>query len=226
MEVIKYTILEIARQRTYLYDDNNQICYKWNCKVGCTLLKYLCLMNSPYKNEFLKFSQNKKMTFFEAIAVFSWENKIELKQQPEKFKNYKKVFICRNPITRFISCYNHLVYRNNYKNINPDNILKQIISRNFDKKIKEPIDHIVCHLIPQNFKNDAHFFSMIDLKSENMQNLFSDTYGDIYHDAKRKLEICGHHKNKKILLRLECVNKQKELCDKIMLADEIKDIVL
>jgi hypothetical protein len=183
-------------------------------------------MNSPYKDEFLKSSQNEKMTFFEAIAVFSWENKIEFKQQPEKFKTYKKVFVYRNPITRFISCYNHLVYRNNYKKINPDNILKQIISRNFDKKIKEPIDHIVCHLIPQNFKNDAQLFSMIDLESENMQNFFSDTYGDIYHDAKKKLEICGHHKNKKVLLRLEHVNKQKNLYDKIILADEIKDIVL
>lgn len=226
MEGMDRTILEIARQRTYLYDDDNKICYKWNCKAGCTLLKYLCLMHSPYKNEYLKHCSDSGLNLFESIAVFFWRNEIEFKQQKEKFNQYKKIYVHRNPITRFISCYNHLIYRNNYKGIYPEQILLRICNRDFDKKLKNPIDHVVCHLIPQNFKNDAHFFSTIDLESSEMHDFLSETYGNLYHEAQKKLEECGHHKHKKVLLRLKHVMLQKNLCEKIVLADDVKDIGL
>ena len=76
-----------------LYDDENKKIFFWFFKCGCTYIRNI------YYNNYLKLNYKK-----DTIDIISFLNRYK-KIDEQKLLEYKKIFICRNPYSRIVSCF-------------------------------------------------------------------------------------------------------------------------
>lgn len=76
-----------------LYDNKKKNIIFWSYKCGCTYIRDI------YYNLYLKL--NYKKNTIKIITLFNRFNKLD----PIKLLNYRKIYICRNPYSRIVSCF-------------------------------------------------------------------------------------------------------------------------
>lgn len=222
-----WTVLEIARCRGYLYDDERKIAYKWNCKVGCSILKYLCLMSGPRREEFCRFRSESRLNIFQALGKYFWENQLEFDRSGgSRLLSYDRVHVWRDPVSRFVSCYNFIVYRKSkqHKLISPRHLVECVLHSRFDQRIVGCLPRALCHLMPQDFRGDAFLFRRLELGSHEAESFFLSRYGSLYSAAMEEFRKVGHHGNRKRIITEEQVRSDAELLRDVIAADQVRDM--
>ena len=221
-----WTVLEIARCRGYLYDDERKIAYKWNCKVGCSIVKYLCLMSGPRREEFCRFKADRRLSIFRAVAAYFWENRLEFDRGGgSRLLTYDRVHVWREPVSRFVSCYNNIVYRQykQHSRISPRHLVDCVLHSRFGQRVVGCLPSALCHLMPQDFRGDAFLFRRLELGSPEAEDFFVGRYGSLYSGAMDEFRRVGHHGNGDKIITEELVRGEEELLRDVIAADRVRD---
>ena len=185
-----------------LYDDKNKKIIFWSYKSGCTFIRnifYNHYLNLKYQKNFIKI-----ITLFNRYFTIINKNKL---------LTYKKIYVCRNPYSRLVSCfidkYINGYFTNwlklNIKIINFFNYFQNInyVKFNFKDFVDLVYDKIVLskftlleldHIAPQfsiNYNNDFEFDKIYKLEELNESNFLQDEF-NINKDIINKSE---HHNN-------------------------------
>jgi len=76
-----------------LYDDKNKKIFFWSYKCGCTYIRDI------FYNHYLKL--NYKPNYIKIITLLSRYNKVD----NQKLITYQKIYVCRDPYARIVSCF-------------------------------------------------------------------------------------------------------------------------
>ena len=76
-----------------LYDDKNKKIFLWSYKCGCSFVREI------FYNYHLKL--NYKKNYIQIISLINRYNSID----NNKLLTYKKIYVCRNPYVRIVSCF-------------------------------------------------------------------------------------------------------------------------
>lgn len=189
----------------FVVDEKNKIIYKWSPKCGCTLLMQMCLWTN-HQNEFKKFSETQS-NIFHATAGFYWKYCFDPKLNINDMKNYRKIFVVRDPVDRFESAYNHIVYRNAklHEKYSPETILKTIKEADYKEiKYRSFEGGVLYHFNSQRYPEDFKKFEIVDLKSEKFKKLMKQLYGNYFLKIQEEFVRIGHHNNSdKILVNIK-----------------------
>ena len=170
-----------------LYDDKNKKIYFWSYKSGCTFIRQI------FYNYYLKL--NYKKSFIQIISLIKRYNSID----NNKLLTYKKIYVCRNPYSRIVSCFIDKYINGHFTNwfninIKITNLInwfqnKKHIKYNFKDFIDLVYDKIVLskfnlleyyHIAPQfsvNYNNDFTFDKIYKLENLNESNFLEDEFG-------------------------------------------------
>jgi hypothetical protein len=184
-----------------LYDDKNKKIIFWSYKSGCTFIRNI------YYNHYLNLQYEKN--YIKIITLFNRYKSID----KNKLLTYKKIYVCRNPYSRIVSCFIDK-YINGYftswlkLNIKIINFLnyfqnKKYIKFSFTEFINLVYDKIVLskfnlleldHIAPQfsiNNNNNFTFDKIYKLEYLNNSTFLQDEF-NIKNDIINKSE---HHNN-------------------------------
>jgi hypothetical protein len=169
-----------------LYDDKNKKIFFWSYKCGCTFVREI------FYNYYLKL--NYKKNYIQIISLLNRYNSID----NNKLLTYKKIYVCRNPYVRIVSCFIDKYINGHFTNWLSINIKivnfinyfqhKKYINFTFKDFIDLVYDKIVLskfnlleyyHIAPQfsiNYNNNFTFDKIYKLENLNDSSFLQDEF--------------------------------------------------
>jgi hypothetical protein len=187
-----------------LYDDKKKNIIFWSFKCGCTYIRNI------YYNLYLKL--NYKKNIIKIITLFNRFNKLD----SNKLLEYRKIYICRNPYSRIVSCFidkyidnrfskwfqlsicikNFFRYFENKNYLRPT--FKEFINLVYEKFVLKQYSLLEYdHLTPQftiNYNNNFKFDKIYKLEDLNSSTFLKDEF-DIKENIENAEQKTSLHNN-------------------------------
>ena len=199
-----------------LYDDKNRKIIFWSFKCGCTFIRHI------FYNLYLKL--NYKKDWIKIITLLNRYNKTD----KQKLLEYRKIYVCRNPYSRIVSCFidkyinGHFSFYFNL-NIKIKNIINYLLSDSYIKPTFKEFINLVYekfvlsrytllefdHLTPQFSINYTNFKFDKIYKLEDLDNSkFLEDEFDIYDKNQDKGQDKSQDKSHKDNHNNNCSNSE------------------
>lgn len=160
-----------------LVNEKYNIIFFWSYKCGCTFIKYLFyneINKKNYSTNYIKF-----LTAFNILY-----NNINNKQ----LRLYTKIYVCRNPYIRIVSCFldkyinnyfsilfnTNIAFKNFFTKNKIKSTFKEFINLVYEKLVLKKFNLIEYNHIEEQFNNTFYFDKIFKLEDINLNDNFYD----------------------------------------------------